>query len=171
MRAPDTTEEALPGLAHVEGKVCKKNIRQLFIHEGSERRRDLMKMENFYYDCIYDILWNTYQHRKKLTVLNSFNAKIVNLHSNRLQSVMLDNDVPKRLAGERTSLFHNLQMQKRRKARIIRSVQDELGSAQRSMKGLVQAFTSLRRKYDPLVVDEERVSHVAEAGRRVLPTA
>ena len=39
-----------------------------------------MRMENFYYECIYDVLRNTYQHREKLTLLNRWKAKIVHLH-------------------------------------------------------------------------------------------
>ena len=37
---------------------------------------------------------------------------------------------------------------------------------------VIQAFTSfLRRKYEPIAVDEECVAYIAEAGQRALPTA
>jgi len=40
------------------------------------------------------------------------------------------------------------------------------------MKGIIRTFTSfLRRKYEPIAVDEEFVAHMAEAGQRASPTA
>jgi len=40
------------------------------------------------------------------------------------------------------------------------------------MKGIVREFTSfLRRKYEPIAVDEECVAYLAEVGQRASPTA
>jgi len=41
------------------GRYTKKQIRLFCIQEGSERRRDFVKMVNFIYECIYDVLRNT----------------------------------------------------------------------------------------------------------------
>jgi len=60
-----------------------------------------VKMENFLYECIYDVLRNTYPHGLKMIMLNCLKAKISSLHGDKLQRVMLDNDEPNRLAGER----------------------------------------------------------------------
>jgi hypothetical protein len=70
-------------------------------------------MENFYYECIYDVLRNTARYEEKMTTLNHLKSKITNLHSARLQSVMLDNDEPYKLAGERLAFFRILQKRKR----------------------------------------------------------
>jgi len=43
-------------------------------------------------------------------MLNRLKAKVTQLNSDRLQSVMLDSDDPNRLAGERPALFHILKM-------------------------------------------------------------
>ena len=82
-------------------------------------------MENFLYECIYDVLQNTYPHGQKMIILNRLKAKITSLHSDRMLRVMLDNNVPKRLALERLALFHILQIRKRQEAR---SIQDECGN-------------------------------------------
>jgi len=87
-------------------------------------------MENFLYECIYDVLRNTYSHGQKMIMLNRLKGKITNLHADKLQRVMLDNDKPNRLAGERPVRFHILQMRKRQEARMIRSIQDECGYTQ-----------------------------------------
>jgi len=76
-------------------------------------------MENFLYECIYDVLRNTYPHGQKIIMLNRLKVKITSLHGDKLQRVMVDNDEPNRVAGERPALFHILQMRKRQEARII----------------------------------------------------
>ena len=124
-----------------------------------------MKMENFFYECIYDVLRNTYPHGQKMIMLNRLKAKITSLHGDKLQRVKLDNDEPNRLAGERPELFHILQMRKRQDATLIRSIQDECGNTQQTMKGIIRTFTSfLRRKYEPIAVDVECVAYMAESG-------
>ena len=55
---------------------------------------------------------------------------------------------------------------------MIRSIQDECGNTQRTLKGIMRAFTTfLQRKYEPIVVDKECVTYMAEAGQRAIPTA
>ena len=109
-------------MADVAGDGIKKQILLYRIHEGSERRRDFVKMENFLYECIYDVLRNTYPHGQKMTMFKLLKAKITRLHGEKTQRVMLDNDEPNRLTGERPALFHILQMRKRQEARMIRSI-------------------------------------------------
>jgi hypothetical protein len=81
------------------GRYTKKQIRIFCIQEGSERRRDFVRMQNFLYECVYDILRNTYPHGQKMTMLNRLKAKITSLNGDILQRGMLDNDEPNRLAG------------------------------------------------------------------------
>jgi hypothetical protein len=129
-------------------------------------------MENFYCECIYDVLRDTARHEEKMTTINHLQAKKTSLHSTRMQRVMLDNDEPNRLEGERPALFNILQMRKRRGARMIQNVQDDHGNTQRTTKGIMRAFiTFLRRKYEPIAVDGECVAYMTEMGRRKLPTA
>jgi len=167
----EAAEKVLPRLTLVVVKVYKKQILLFCIQEESERRRDSVKMENFLYECIYDVLRNTYPHGQKVIMLNRLKAKITSLHSDRLQRAMLDNDEPNRLAGERPALFHILQTRKRQEARMIRSIQDECGNTQRTMKGIIREFTIfLRRKFEPIAVDEVCVAYMGEVGQRALPT-
>ena len=72
-------------------------------------------MENFLYECIYDVLRNNYPHGQKTIMLNRLKTKITSLHGDKLQRTMLDNDEPNRLAGERPVLCHILQMLNDRK--------------------------------------------------------
>ena len=121
------------------GRYTKKT-RLLYIQEGAERRRDFMRMENFYYECIYEVLRNNHPHDLKMTMLNRLKAKITTLRRTGLQRVMLDNVDPNRLEGEKPTLFHILQMRKRQEVGTIRSVQDEHGSTQTTTNGIMRAF-------------------------------
>jgi len=78
----------------------KKQIRLFCIQEGAERWRDFVKMENFLFECIYDVQQNTNSHGQKMIVLNLLKSKITSLHRDELQRVMLDNDEPNWLAGQ-----------------------------------------------------------------------
>ena len=63
----------------------KKQICLFSIQEGSERRRDLVKMETFLYECIYDVLRSTYPHGQKVSMPNRLKAKITSLHGEKIQ--------------------------------------------------------------------------------------
>jgi hypothetical protein len=55
---------------------------------------------------------------------------------------------------------------------MIRSVQDEHGNTQTTTNGIMPAFTTfLRRKYEPIAVEDECIETMAEIGRKDLPTA
>jgi len=119
------------------GRYTKKQIHLFCIQKESERRRDFVKMEKFLCECIYDVLRNTYPHGQKIILLNHLKTKITSLHGDKRLLIMLDNDKPNRLVGERPTLFDILQMRKRQEARIIRSIQDECGNIQQTTKGII----------------------------------
>jgi len=72
----DATRRNYPDWTTWWGRYTKKKIRLLCSQEGAERRRDFMRMENFYYKCIYDVLRNNHPHNLKLKVLKKLKAKI-----------------------------------------------------------------------------------------------
>jgi len=85
---------------------------------------------------------------------------------------MLDNVDPKRLEEEKPALFHILKTRKRQEVRMIRSLKDEYGNNQTTTNGIMRAFTTfLRRKYEPIVVQDECIERMAEIEWRDLPTA
>jgi len=45
-------------------RVVKKQIRLLFIREGTEAQRDARDVENVYHVCLYDLLQMPEQHEK-----------------------------------------------------------------------------------------------------------
>jgi len=84
-----------------------KQTRLFCIQEGSKRWRDFVKMENFLYACISDVLRNTYPHGQKM-MLNRLKAKITSLHGDKLQRVMLNNKRVQPVSGrEISALWHS----------------------------------------------------------------
>lgn len=92
------------------------------------------------------------------------------LHNDKLKTVMTDNENDK-LKGEEPTLFHILGVNKRRTARTIQSVQDSHGCTQISAMGIMRAFaTYLRRKYEPIAVDDSFVETKVEAAQPTRPS-
>lgn len=88
----------------------KKQLRPFARKEEAKRRKDLRQMENFLYECIYDILRSSAPQENKWPALQKYKAKIVKLHTDKLNTVLLDNDENDRLDGEEPTLFHVLKM-------------------------------------------------------------
>jgi hypothetical protein len=152
-------------------RYCKKRIRVMIQYVEAERRWDHNTMENFYYECLNDILREANIHGANILALNHIKAKIVKLHSTRLQTSFLDTTEADQLAAEQPTLFQLIQMQKRRTARTVRSVRDDIGFIQTSPKGIALAFTTfLRAKYDNIEVDAERICTLSENVRVDHPT-
>jgi len=147
-------------------------IRFLFIQEGSERRRDHLAVENFYYEAIYDILKNTHSHGTKVATLKRLKARILRLHSMEQRRVFLDNGEHDRLAGEEPTLYHILKRRRRQKSKMIHRVQDNHGNLHKTTTtDIIRTFTTfMRHKYADIAVDEGSVKHMAGTGNKTLPT-
>jgi hypothetical protein len=59
---------------------------------GSQKRQEDRKMENFYYQYIYDILQNLEKRLGRMADVNIPKAKIVKLHSVRMEGAKFDAD-------------------------------------------------------------------------------
>jgi hypothetical protein len=145
MDTMETATTTLPGHQNVVVSICKTRIRMMFQHEEAESRRDNRTMEIFYYECLYDSLREVGTHGGNLSFLNQIKAKIVKLHSIRLKTSPLNTEEAGRLVGEQPTLFHLIQMRKRRTARTVRSECDSNGFIQTSPKEITLSFTTFLR--------------------------
>jgi exonuclease III len=151
---------------------CKPRLRQMFRHEEAERRSDHRKMENFYYDCIYDLIRVEAPYTGATPALNHLRAKIVNLNSRRLQSTMSDTEASNFLIGEQPTLYQLIRRRKRTTTRLVRSVRDGDGVIQTSPMGIAAAFvTYFQTKYAAIEVDITSVQTLAGLIRAGLPPA
>lgn len=71
-------------------------------------------MENHICEGIYDIIRSSTRRRKNYPLQNARKQKIVQLHSLRMNDVMLDTRTQDTIDGEEPTLFHNFRMNKRR---------------------------------------------------------
>jgi hypothetical protein len=121
------------------------------IHEGTEKTRNGIRIENFYYECIYDVLQDSRHPRVKKPILNHLKAKIARINSKRFLSLPLDTHAPALFQGERPSIFHLLNMRKWRVPLLITSVIDTDGVKQTPTRGILRTFVAfLQRKYDTI---------------------
>jgi hypothetical protein len=95
------------------GRYIKRIIRHLLINKGTERRRDRLAMETFYYDAIYNILQETTIQESTSRTLKILKASIVRLRHIEQQRIFLDTDKHDRIAEEGPSLYHILKVRKR----------------------------------------------------------
>ena len=65
-------------------RVAKKQLRQLFTCEGTERRREEKNLENFYHACLYGLIQNPPHPVEETAAVNLIKAKTVKLYSERL---------------------------------------------------------------------------------------
>jgi len=143
----------------------KKKIRYIFMTDGKERARDDKMIENFYYNCIYDILQEPTQPREKSIKLRQLKAKIIRLHNKRLQATTVDARDPTIYQGQNPPLFHLIQGRKRRDARMILEIQDENGILQSTTRDILNTFVGhMKRKYGPIQVVDGRVDQMVNAG-------
>jgi hypothetical protein len=71
-------------------RCIKKRIKILVSKEMAERNADFRSMENHLYACMYETLNSDDTHEGKLQKLNRYEAKIVRLHAERTERIMLD---------------------------------------------------------------------------------
>ena len=166
----EKVKEVLPQWCDVLGRYIKRMIRHLFNNEGTERRRDQLAMETFYYDAIYNILQETTIQESTSRTLKKLKASIVMLHYIEQQRILLDTDEHDRIAEEGPSLYHILKVRKRQEARMIQSIHGSYGNPQTNTADLLRTFTEfLRRKYDYIQVDEFCVKRMANTLNKTLP--
>jgi hypothetical protein len=87
-------------------KYVKKELRYLFIVEGTTRRREDAATENFYNACIYDVLKEPDQHNSKLRALQHLKAKIIRLYNRRMCSLAVGCNPQTLYPDEHISLYH-----------------------------------------------------------------
>ena len=77
------------------------------MREGVERSRDQIRLEEFYYTAIYEVLQQPAPHAEKMSKLKELKAKIIRLNNTHRQRLLIDTSEQDRIAGEPPSL-HNL---------------------------------------------------------------
>jgi hypothetical protein len=112
-------------------------------------------MENHLYECMYDVLQRPGPSDQTLPPLNRLKAKIVLLHSRRLQKIFDDNNDADRPDGYQPTMYHIFQTKRRRAERTVYSSRDGTGQMHRTPSGIAQTLTTfLRNMYDTIEVKD-----------------
>ena len=95
--------------------------------KGTERKHDIIILENFYYNAICNKLNEPTNHETTSITLKHFKAKITRLHHAELRRILLDNGEQDVLEGEEPSIYHILKARKRQVARMVTKIMDNNG--------------------------------------------
>jgi hypothetical protein len=76
----------------------------MFQSIDAERRRDLRHLEDFYYECIYDIVRTADTNPSAITALHQYKVKPVRLHTKRVQRSVMNISDADNIAGELPTL-------------------------------------------------------------------
>lgn len=147
--------------------------RTLFTREATDRRRDRVPLEKFYYEAISNILHTTTKNRAaKAIPLKHLNAKITRLHHYELKRIVLNNDERDMIDGEEPTLYHFKKAKTRRDSRIVSAIQDSVGVTNTTTMKILLTFSSfLRTKYDNIPVDDESIRALIGNINNTLPPA
>ena len=89
-----------PGITLRWVRYVKPQLRNFARNENAERRKYHRQMENYLYECVYDILHSSMPQEDKWPALQKFKEKIVKLHADLLQTMPLDTDEKDRMDSE-----------------------------------------------------------------------
>ena len=96
-------------------------MRQIFIQEGTSRRKDRQTLENVYYEAIFTAMQVDNVRDTTFLTLKP-KAKIVRLYHEPHHHLYLDNDDQNKMEDEEPSLHHLLKRHKRQESRMVNSV-------------------------------------------------
>ena len=139
-------------------KYVKNMLRQLFIKQGTSRRRALRQMEDFYYRASYDALEEERKDETTIIALKRLKAKIVNLYSVNKKRLLIDAGEQYTTMDEEPTIYHLLKQWKRQTSRMVIWILDADETVQKSATGILPTFaTYMRNKYDTLAVNDNQI--------------
>jgi len=159
-----------PSIVHWWDQYVKRNVKYMFIREGTERKSDRNRMENFYYAAIYDIIQESVSYTQKIATLKKLRAKIIRLNGTFHQRTMLDTEEFDKTLGETPSLHHIIKSRKRQTSRTIRRISDEHARIYSTSTGIRQAFKMhFNEKFKALQTDVTKAQQPLNCELREIP--
>jgi hypothetical protein len=93
-------------------------------------------------------------HEKKAVILNKFKAKLIRLNNYNNKRILVDNHDRDVMEGEDPSIFHIIQMMKRKDTRMITSIQNQNGITRTTPEGTMKTFIAfIQDKYATIQTD------------------
>jgi hypothetical protein len=108
-------------------RLVKRRIKQLFIAEGAEQKRDRRQKVELYYAAINSLLRGNTIGAATATKLQELKARIVRLHGANRQQRLIDTDEKDSLNDETPTIFHIMRTKKRQDMRHVTRITDNNG--------------------------------------------
>ena len=137
------------------------------VKELTIKEEHRIKMEDFYYTALYDVLQEPGQHAAKMVKLKKLKAKIIRLNSSYRQRLLIDTSEQDRIAGEPSSLHQLIKTRNRPANRLIEQIVDDNNKIQKSSISLLRAFSMhFHREFKPITINEQSVRQLTRCGLR-----
>ena len=139
-------------------KSVKPKFRKWCQQISGAQRRDDLRMENFLYECLYDLVQAPQGGVDRVGEMNRLRANIINIHRKRMEGAKRGVEGSDVRADERVSIHHILHHKRRRDQVTIRSIQDEEGNWYDDSRCILEVFRGvLERKYKAIPRDREAI--------------
>jgi exonuclease III len=143
-------------------RLVKRRIRQLFIAEGAERKKDRRQMEEFYYAALNSLMSGNMVGPATLTKLKELKAKILRLHGLSRQQRLIDTDEKDSLNAEIPTIYHIMRTKKRQDMRNVTRITDNNGNTHVSIMDIIRTFTEyMKEKYGNIHANTDMIKRMS----------
>jgi hypothetical protein len=97
-------------------------------------------MEDYLYRCLHEVIRWVMPHDEKRQKLNYYKARLLQHHSARINSILLDTADADVVHGEDMSTYQLIKIHKRSEQRTVRSVRDAHGTTHSDPAGICEVF-------------------------------
>jgi hypothetical protein len=118
-------------------RLNKRRIKQLFIAERAEKKRDRKQMDEFYYAAINSLLIGNTVGAATATKLQELKTRIVRLHGANRQQRLIDTDEEDSLNDETPTIFHIMRTKTRQDMRHVNRITDNNGNTLESITDII----------------------------------
>jgi hypothetical protein len=127
-------------------------------------------MEDFLYQCLYDVMRCDLQPATKLPIINRYKAQLVRHSASKPSKSFLHLAQKELLDDETPSLYHIIRTTRRRTARHILRITDDEGVIHETQSTIARAFiTALITKYEQITVDSDAINEILAEVTSVSP--
>jgi len=118
----------------------KKQIKWFARNFTAEMHREEYEMINFYQSCLRELAMKPSLGREDFIKYKAIKGKITKLHWKKLNGIYVRSKCSKRLPDDRTSMYHTVKKEKRRRTNLISSIKGVNGRVSETQEEIMQLF-------------------------------
>jgi exonuclease III len=144
-------------------KFAKTRTQHFFKQEGRTQAAERRQMENFYYQCIYDLISEKQRDQNITTRLKYFKDKIMDLQRIKTQKIILEAQDQGPVQNERATLYYLCKARRKRTGRMINQITDEGGRKLDTHEEIMRMMTEkVKEGFKATLCDKQGVERLCE---------